>query len=35
MTNLIYIPGTAEIITLAALLIIMTGLLTHLASRKK
>ena len=35
MTQLVYVPSYAEIVILAAFLLFMTGLLTHLAKKKK
>lgn len=35
MTQLVYVPSYAEIAVLAAFLLFMTGLLTHLTKKKK
>lgn len=35
MTQLVYVPSYAEIAVLTAFLLFMTGLLTHLAQKKK
>ncbi len=35
MSHLVYVPSSAEIVILAAFLVFMTGLLTHISARKK
>ncbi len=34
MMQLVYVPSSAEIVIVAVFLLIMTGLLTHLATKK-